>query len=226
MTENVREDRAIVRDQSELTAYKLVWLFVLGSFIGFVLETIFCFIVKGHLESRRGMIYGPFNQVYGFGLVVMVLLLSPLKNRRTGTVFLASAVVGGAFEFFCSWLQEQMLGTVSWDYSNDPLSILGGRTSFLFMFYWGVLGVVLIRWLYPAASGLIDRIPLQPGTALCKGLACFMAVNMIISLAAVGRWHARLRGAPASNQMEIMLDETYPNDRLAKIYPSMVAVVE
>lgn len=65
---------------SGLNFYKLVWVFAISCIIGFVLETLFCLVTKGYIESRQGMLYGPFNQVYGFGAVLMVLLLHRLTK--------------------------------------------------------------------------------------------------------------------------------------------------
>lgn len=201
--------------------YKLVWLFALGCVLGFLLESAFCYVTKGYVESRRGMVWGPFNQVYGFGLVAMVLVLSPVSTRKKGFLFLYSAIVGGVFEFLCSWLQERVLGTVSWDYTSDPLSI-SGRTSLGFMLCWGILGLMLMCWVYPYVSRWIDRIPKRFGVVAARCMAGFLALNMLTSLAAVSRWIDRQGGETApSNAVEAYLDETFPDDRLASIYPNM-----
>lgn len=218
------ENDAEVRPYEPLSGYKIVWLFSIGCVVGFLLETVFCFFTKGHLESRRGMVYGPFNQVYGFGMVIMILLLNPLAEKKRSQLFMASALIGGTFEFLCSWLQERVLGTVSWDYTNDPFLSFGGRTNVLFMFYWGVLGVLLMRKIYPMVSRLIDWIPKKPGVVMARALACFLAFNMLISLAAVSRWQERGRGIEPGNGVESYLDEAFPDERLEKIYPSMAVV--
>lgn len=226
MSELVNRNMAAQQDiressDEQVTVYKMAWLFIIGCVIGFLLESVVCLVNKGYIESRRGVIYGPFNQVYGFGAVALVLALSPLMNKSVGKLFLGSALVGGAFEFFCSWIQEKMFGTVSWNYTGEFLSI-GGRTSLKFMIFWGVLGVVLIRVLYPMISRGIDRIPRRFGSFAVRGLAVFMAVNMLISLVAVGRWQDRERGVVAETQVEEAIDELYPDERMKEIYPNMV----
>ncbi|MBO5121369.1 MAG: hypothetical protein J6C28_06770 [Bacilli bacterium] len=42
-----------------------LWLFIFGSFFGFVIETIWCLIRWRKLESRKGLIYGHFIPIYG-----------------------------------------------------------------------------------------------------------------------------------------------------------------
>ena len=59
-----------------MTFYKLFWVFFIGCFAGVVLETIYCLIQRGHYESRVGLIYGPFNLVYGIGALCLAALSS------------------------------------------------------------------------------------------------------------------------------------------------------
>ena len=71
------------------TFHKLFWVFFIGSFAGVVIETIWCIITRGHYESRVGLIYGPFNLVYGFGALALTYSLYKYRNR--------SAVYSGIF---------------------------------------------------------------------------------------------------------------------------------
>jgi len=206
-----------------LNFYKLFWIFFVSSVIGYVLETIFCFVTLGYIESRQGLIYGPFSPIYGFGAVIMVVFLKRLEKRRDIWVFAGSMVIGGAFEFLCSFLQEKAFGTVSWDYSQEAYSI-GGRTSLLYMFFWGVLGLFLIKAIYPAMSRFVERIPNRSGPVITWVLVCFMSLNMLISAAAVARWSQRVDGVATQSSVGEYLDSRYPNDFLEEVYPNMEKV--
>lgn len=47
---------------------KLFWIFILGSFFGYVVETIYAFIKSGgHFVIRQGLLYGPFYTGIWFG---------------------------------------------------------------------------------------------------------------------------------------------------------------
>lgn len=203
--------------------HKLVWVFGIGCVLGYFIETAFCLINRGVLESRQGMLYGPFNQVYGIGAVLMVLFLQPLVKKGDGWVFVGSAIVGGAFEFVASWLQERVLGTVSWEYSDQAFSV-GGRTSLLFMLFWGVLGVVFIKHIYPRLSDLIERIPKRQGTFFSWVIVITLSANMALSFAAVSRWIGRQKGVEARNSYEVFMDTHYPDAMMEEIYPSMMVV--
>lgn len=205
--------------------YKLVWVFAIACVLGYLIETAFCLVLRGQLENRQGMVYGPFNQVYGFGAVLMLVLLHPMAKRSDRWLFVGGALLGGAYEFACSWLQEKVYGTVSWDYSTDALSV-GGRTSIQLMLCWGVLGVVFIKGIYPHISALIERIPRRPGIVLTWVIAIGLVLDMGMSAMAVGRWTTRQGGEPPRTDVGVYLDRHFPDDVMEAIYPSMQVVAE
>lgn len=205
---------------SGLGFYKIFWVFTAASVLGYAVETVFCFVTTGTIESRQGLIYGPFCQVYGIGAVLMVLILTPLAKKNDRWVFFGSAVVGGTFEYLCSWAQELIFGSVSWEYSDLPFSI-GGRTSLTYMLFWGILGIWFIKGIYPALSSLIERIPNRQGLFFTWILIIILSVDIFLSASAVYRWSERQDNIPPSNAYEEFLDKQYPNATLEKIYPHM-----
>lgn len=203
-----------------LNFYKLFWIFFIGSFIGVVLEVIFCLLVDHRYESRSGVIYGPFNPVYGFGAVVITLALYWLRNKRDVWVFICGGIIGAAFEYVCSWYQETFLGTVSWDYSGSFLNI-GGRTNLMYALFWGLLSIGWLKFIYPFMSRMIEKIPNWLGRGLTWVLVIFMALNCLISAAAVNRMSARYEGVPARSGFDMFLDQAYPDEFLTQIYTHM-----
>lgn len=65
--------------------YKLFLIFIIGCIFGVIYEelilNIFRFLINGsfHIETRRGLLYGPFSPVYGFGAVIMALFAKTEK---------------------------------------------------------------------------------------------------------------------------------------------------
>jgi len=204
---------------------KLFYLFVIGSFIGTILETIWAFCVDGHFEMRVGMVYGPFIPVYGGGACFLTAALYKLYKLNDTLVFVISAFVGAGFEYFCSWLQEQMFGTVSWDYSDTPFN-LDGRTNLMYALIWGFLGLVWVRYLYPWTSKLIEKIPKRAGAIITTFLIVFMAFNGFMSVTATARWTQRTEGVPASNSFEEYLDEKFDNEKMEFLFPGMKKAAE
>lgn len=201
--------------------YKLVWIFIIGCVIGVIMETALCFAKTGTIESRQGLIYGPFSPVYGFGAVLFTVILYKIRNISSAFIFLISAIIGGLFEFICSWVEEVLFGAISWEYSNLPLNLYG-RTNLLYSMYWGLLGMVFIKHIYPFMSRQIEKIPNKIGIILTWVFLIFMVFDIFISSCAVKRQSERDYGMPAKNAFEQFLDYEYPDEYLKNIYPNMI----
>lgn len=207
----------------DLNFYQLFWIFFIGCFLGVVIETLWCLLTRHHYESRTGLIYGPFNLVYGFGALFMTLGLNWLSKKRDAWIFLGGVVIGSVFEYLCSWIQETLFGTVSWQYDKMPFN-LNGRINLLYSLFWGALALVWVKGIYPLMCRAISRIPNQIGKPLTWVLLVFMVLNSAISGLAVARMSARREGTAPTTAIESFLDRHYPDERLEKIYPNMVYV--
>ena len=199
---------------------KLFWIFMTGNVVGFVLETLYALVVTHELQVRVGLVFGPFIPVYGLGAVAITLLLSRMYNQKDSLIFLASMVIGGAFEYVCSFVQQAVFGTVSWEYSDSPLNI-GGRTNLMYSFFWGILGLVWVKDLYPALSRLIQKIPKKTGRILTVIFTILMAVDVLLSAGAVYRRSERVNGVPAANVVQEFFDQCFPDSYLDFVFPHM-----
>lgn len=199
---------------------KLFFLFVVGSFLGTVVETIWAIVVEGEFQVRVGMVYGPFIPVYGGGACFLTLVLYKLYKLSDTLIFIISAVVGAGFEYFCSWFQETLFGTVSWDYSNTPFN-LDGRTNLMYALIWGFLGLVWVRYLYPWSAKLIEKIPKRAGSIITTFLMVFMVINAFVSVTATYRWIQRIEGVESKNALSEYLDKTFDDERMEFLFPNM-----
>lgn len=204
-----------------MTFSDILLLFIVGGLLGFIIETLYCYLLKGVLERRSGVIYSPFNPVYALGAVLMTLLLSPLLGKNLFALFVGSAVFGGLFEAACSLFQEKVYGTVSWDYSDRYFPLLGGRTSLTYMFFWGILGTVYIVVIHPFLFGLFVKIPAAIKIPVVTVLILFLLFDLWLSNAAVQRWRGRLSGRCARGRLDTWLDKRFPNEKMLILYPSM-----
>ena len=204
--------------------YKLACLFFIGALGGDMIETIFCRLTAGVWMSRSSVLYGPFSIVWGFGAVLLTLLLYRYRDRSDSFIFVFGTVLGGAYEYGCSVVSELLFGTVFWDYSHIPFN-LGGRINLLYCFFWGIAAVVWLKFCYPRLSGLIERIPMGAGKILTWALVVFMALNMLVSALAFVRYAERaLLHLPPQNALEQFLDDRYPDQRIQQVYPSAIFV--
>ncbi len=203
-----------------LNHYKLFWVFAIGCFLGVVIETLWCLLRYRKLESRKGLVWGPFNLVYGFGALVMTIGLYPLRDNRDLFIFAGGSLLGGIFEYICSVVQEKVTGTISWDYRNIPLN-MNGRTNLLYCFFWGILSLLWVKDAFPRLTYLIEQIPNEIGIPLTWIGVVFFIVNSIYSALVVCRMTERQRGAYRTNRLGKFLDKHYPDEKVRKIYPNM-----
>ena len=203
--------------------YKLAGLFFIGSFLGDLVETIFCYVRSGVLMSRSSVVYGPFSIVWGFGCALLTAFLYKYRDKSDRYIFVYGTVLGGAYEYICSVLSELVFGTVFWDYSEIPFN-LGGRINLLYCFFWGIAAVVWLKILYPTLSSWIEKLPVRTGTVLTWVMVVFMTVNMAISALALYRYDTRREQPEAQNGLERFLDTHFDDARMEKIYPNAKAV--
>ena len=138
---------------------KIFIFFVLGCLLGTFYEEILDFIKSGVWESRKGLLWGPFNPIYGFGVLVLVLFLGKhYKDRGIFKTFIYATLIGGITEYLTSLIADRIFGIEFWDYSNRFLNI-GGRTTIPYMLGWGLAGLILIKVIYPFLSKLIHKNP-------------------------------------------------------------------
>lgn len=203
--------------------YKIVLLFIIGSLLGDITETIFCRITAGYWMSRSSLVWGPFSVVWGMAIALVTVLLYRYKDKPSSWLFVVGTLLGGAYEYLCSVCSEVVFGAVFWDYSHIPFN-LGGRINLLYCFFWGFAAVAWFKLLYPPISNLIERLPRRFGTVLTWALCLFMVVDMAVSALALMRYNTRLEGQPPQNQLEVYLDEHYDDARMQAVYPKAVHV--
>ncbi|KAA8828852.1 putative ABC transporter permease [Bifidobacterium tissieri] len=204
-----------------LDFFNLFWVFVVASVVGLGIETVYHMaLYHGELQDRAGLLYGPFSPIYGFGGVLLTVFLNRLWNRNPMLIFLASAVIGGAFEYATSWFMEVAFGVTAWDYTGQWLSI-GGRTSGKYMIMWGLLGVVWIRWCLPRLLKLINRIPWQWRYGLTVLCFVLMFINGTMTLMALDCWYSRVSGLEPTSPIEMFFANHYDNAYMQHRFQTM-----
>ena len=69
-----------------LSAADLLWLFVIGAFLGDMVETVFCRLTAGVWMSRSSLVWGPFSVVWGLAGALIVRYVMPLAHRLFGQI--------------------------------------------------------------------------------------------------------------------------------------------
>ena len=202
---------------------KIFWIFLIGSIIGYGLEMIVGLVQNGHFVSRQGLLFGPFIQVYGVGLVAYYLVISNIKKKSYIKIFFITMLLGGIVEYLFSYLQETWFGTISWDYSNLLFNI-HGRTSLLHCLYWGIGGVLFVRFILPLIRNLNGWCKNTNFRYVTAFLVLFITFDIVMSGMAGSRQLERKNNIAANGYIDNFFDEYYPDTKLEQIYSNAKTV--
>ncbi len=201
--------------------YKLFLIYVIGCMIGTYYEEILTLCRSGQWLSRQGIIYGPFNPVYGAGFLAFSALLCRNLKRKWWLTYIYSCLIGGATEMISSLIGEYVFKANAWDYSDKFLNIMG-RTTIPYMLFWGAGGLVFVKVVYPALSRLIEFTPKRIGNAIMPTFMIFVLLSHVVSYAALFRYGTRSEGQPASSGIEKVLDKYYDDSFMKQYYDNPV----
>ncbi len=129
--------------------------FFIFAFAGWLMETIYSFIILGHF-TMRGFLYGPICPIYGYGALILIIFLAKYKNNFI-KLFAYASVVCSAFEYYTSYILEVLFHSYWWNYKNDFLN-LNGRISFFYTIAWGVIAIVFVGFIYPFIDKKMNNI--------------------------------------------------------------------
>lgn len=208
-----------------VSGYELFFIFVVSALIGSLIEMLWCRFSNGYWEARTSVVYGPFSFAEAIGGTFLTLLLYRNLNTPAWKVFLKSFFWCSLLEYVMSWGEETFTGYRSWDYSNRFLNI-NGRICFLYALFWGLLGVVWIKLIYPLLKGLAGIVPKKAGKVAFYLLLVFLVFDIAVSVVAKSRFTARCDGIPPRNAFEQLIDRRFPDERIIRIYPNSVRIDE
>lgn len=204
--------------------YKYFWVFIFGSVFGAYYEQISYYLLtwiqSGHpvWSLRRGVIFGPFNIIYGIGSVLMVALLCK-KKRPVWKTFIYGSLLGGLVEFICGWGYSFVFRDQAWDYSDHLLNF-NGWTSIPIMLIWGFCTILLVKFIYPNLSKLIESAPPKFGRIITIVFAVFMFLDMTVSWTALFRQTMRREGYAPYTAIGEFYDQYFTDEFLEKYFPN------
>ena len=91
----------------------------------------------------------------------------------------------------------------------------------MYSVFWGVLGLVWVKDLYPIVSRKLEQVPKKLGRPLTVVFTLFMVFDIALSAGAVFRQYERINEVPATNSLQAFFDWVYPDEVLRVIYPHM-----
>lgn len=197
---------------------KLIWIFFIGSIVGYFVETSYYLIKHGVFLNKQGLLYGPIKPIYGFASVIITVCLCFFNNKNNLKVFIYGCFFGGAFEYICSLFLEYVMGTKMWHYKSSIFSI-NGRVNLLYLPFWGAIALLWVNFIIPVFNKIFDKISKRVMVILTVLISIFIIFDFTISIVAVNRMKERNKGIEATTKYQKFLDNHYSDEYILKRIP-------
>lgn len=169
--------------------YHALWVFFVYAFLGWCTEVSYAATKSGKFVNR-GFLNGPWCPIYGFGVVIVLAFLEPLKDNLF-LLFLGSVILTSALEWLTGFLLEKLFAQRWWDYSDEPFN-LSGYICLRFSLAWGFACLFVVKLLHPTVLLLIRLIPHLVGLVLLGILVVVMAIDLAATVSAIAKLNRRL----------------------------------
>lgn len=216
--------------------YVGLWLFFIYGLFGVIIEMVYCWTIeyRGVIESRLGLLYVPFNLLYGAGGLFITLALLPVVDNPFA-VFGLGLLVGTTLEYFTSLLMEKVFHAVYWDYSKEFLNVQG-RICLKYAIIWGLLSLVLLYVLDVANVAALAAIPVVIGLPLLLIMIVSTILSVVLTLLTyrrVTQKNAVLLARRAGEDAVLptawwgrLVDRLVPDSVLVNTFPRLSLVAE
>jgi uncharacterized membrane protein len=134
----------------------LFFYFVSCSFIGWCIETSYMFVTRGKFVNS-GLLNSPLCPIYGFGGLLIIIVLSPIKHNMI-LFFFGAVIITTLLEYITGYLIKIILNRMVWDYSKEFLSI-NGFICLKSSLIWGFLSLNFMYLIKPFMRYAINCIP-------------------------------------------------------------------
>ncbi|MCI9287158.1 MAG: putative ABC transporter permease [Clostridia bacterium] len=205
----------------KITINQIIWYLIIFSILGLLIETIFCYITTGVLESRKGLIWGPFCPVYGVGATILIILLNRY-NEKPIQLFIAGSIMGNIIEYSLSYILEAMYGARFWDYSYLNWN-LNGRICITYSIFWGILAVILIKMVKPIIDKIINKIPNNEKINIT--IIILILIDSIATVWAVKTYQNRIISNNSQNKknkiIQYIENTLFSNEKMKKTFPNL-----
>lgn len=204
-------------------------LFIIYSFVGWVMEVIVFFFLEKKFINR-GFLIGPYCPIYGVCSILMVLTFSKY-TQVPFALFIMAAVLCTVVEYLTSYVMEKLFNTRWWDYSDLAFNV-NGRVCLKNSVLFGLLGCVLIYFANPFLSTLLSQMPENVLNAVSLALLALFVADNITSFNIISRVKdTSLSVLKDSTEeitekvKEILRKKSFLNRRLLNAFPNLKTIL-
>lgn len=158
---------------------ELATYFIIYSFLGWVLESIFRSFCEKKIINT-GFLIGPICPIYGCGAIIMILFLKNFSNSKI-LLFIMSIIFLSLWEYIVGVILEKLFKTKYWDYSDHKFNYKG-RICLTNSIAWGFLGVLFIDFIHPGIINLLKNVDVLYLKIIVPILLILILTDAIISI--------------------------------------------
>ncbi len=173
-----------------LNFYNIILYFIIYSFFGWSLEVVYQAVEQGKFINR-GFLNGPYCPIYGFGVIIVVGMLEPIKNNLI-ILYLGSVILTSLLELFTGFILEKIFNMKWWDYSQDKFN-LHGYICLKFSLLWGVACLIVVRLIHPLIAVFVSKIPHTLGIIVISVIMLCFVSDMIFTILAIINFKKKIR---------------------------------
>lgn len=165
--------------------------FMLYSVIGWIYEVFLEVVVYRWGFSNRGVFFGPYCIIYGFGALILIFSLSRLQKKRIYIgkllvtpllVFLGIVVITTVVELAGSYIMEFTTGGWLWDYRRFAFNF-EGRIALNPSIRFGIGGMIFLYLLQPLFRRLCSKMSERAVHITASVLAVIFLIDIICTYA-------------------------------------------
>lgn len=173
-----------------ITFYEVIWIFMIYAFLGWCTEVAYAALELKQFVNR-GFLNGPVCPIYGFGVLVVLVILTPLKKNFL-LLFLGSVILTSVIEFITGFLLEKIFHNQWWDYSDENFNICG-YVCLKFSILWGIGCTLVMDVIHPTIDKFIKFMPKILGMILLVFFCITFVVDIVITVCAILKFNERLK---------------------------------
>ncbi len=176
--------------KKKLKPQNLMIYFTLYAVTGWIYEVFLEVVVYRWGFSNRGVLFGPYCPVYGFGALAFLVLVYPLIREKDlrkrllliPAVFLLCMLIATAIELFTSYALEFLTGSWPWQTYADYAINFQARIALSPSVRFGLGGVLFLYIFQPLFEKMTERMSDQAVKRTALVLLGMFAVDLAATL--------------------------------------------
>lgn len=167
--------------------------FMMYAVFGWLYEVFLEVVIYHWGFSNRGVLFGPYCPVYGFGALSFIFILGNLlKNRdwkkkilMIPIIFLGCMIIATFIELIASYLCEFFLGSWPWQTYVDYKINFEGRIALSPSIRFGLGGLLFLYVLQPLFERIINKISKKWLNILFYGILSLFIIDIIFKIISI-----------------------------------------